>query len=79
MYGAKDGVATNEEIEAAARMANAHDFIMSLPDNYATLVGEKGGQLSGYAQLSSYSFKWSKAACRVEPCIDLEPTSSPSR
>ena len=44
-YG-KEG-ATKEEIEAAARMANAHDFISAFPDSYATQVGEKGVQLSG--------------------------------
>ena len=44
-YG-KEG-ATKEEIEAAARMANAHDFISAFPDAYETEVGEKGVQLSG--------------------------------
>ena len=44
-YG-KEG-ATKEEIEAAARMANAHDFISAFPDKYETEVGEKGVQLSG--------------------------------
>lgn len=39
--------ATQEEIEKSARMANAHDFIMSLPEKYDTLVGEKGTRLSG--------------------------------
>lgn len=39
--------ATMEEIEAAARAANAHDFIMALPDGYDTLVGERGSKLSG--------------------------------
>ncbi|WP_437679776.1 ABC transporter ATP-binding protein [Sorangium sp. So ce131] len=39
--------ATREEIEAAARAANAHDFIMRFPEGYATLVGERGVQLSG--------------------------------
>ncbi|CAF4649621.1 unnamed protein product [Rotaria sp. Silwood1] len=39
--------ATKEEIEQAAREANAHHFIMQLPDKYATLVGERGVQLSG--------------------------------
>ncbi|CAF4604751.1 unnamed protein product [Rotaria sp. Silwood2] len=39
--------ATKAEIEEAARQANAHDFIMRLPDKYETLVGERGVQLSG--------------------------------
>lgn len=38
--------ATAEEIEAAARAAHAHDFIMRLPDGYDTLVGERGALLS---------------------------------
>ncbi|CAF1234636.1 unnamed protein product [Rotaria sordida] len=39
--------ATQAEIEQAAREANAHNFIMQLPDKYETLVGERGIQLSG--------------------------------
>ncbi|CAF1190149.1 unnamed protein product [Rotaria sordida] len=39
--------ATREEIEQAAREANAHHFIMQLPNKYETLVGERGIQLSG--------------------------------
>ena len=38
---------TREEIEAAAKAANVHNFIMSLPDKYETLVGERGAQMSG--------------------------------
>jgi ABC-type multidrug transport system fused ATPase/permease subunit len=44
-YGKPD--ATDAEIEAAARKANAHDFITSFPEGYATVVGERGIQLSG--------------------------------
>jgi ATP-binding cassette subfamily B protein len=39
--------ATQEEIEAAARAASIHDFIMDLPQGYATRVGERGLKLSG--------------------------------
>ncbi|CAF4162428.1 unnamed protein product, partial [Adineta steineri] len=39
--------ATQAEIEEAARQANAHNFIMELPNKYETLVGERGVQLSG--------------------------------
>ncbi|WNG54905.1 ATP-binding cassette domain-containing protein [Archangium gephyra] len=44
-YGRMD--ATQEEIEAAARAANAHEFITRFPEGYRTLVGERGVQLSG--------------------------------
>lgn len=39
--------ATDEEVIAAAKAANAHDFIMSLPKGYDTQVGERGVKLSG--------------------------------
>ncbi len=44
-YGKPD--ATPDEIQRAAKLANAHDFIMELPDGYDTLVGERGIKLSG--------------------------------
>lgn len=39
--------ATQEEIEAAARAANIHDFVVKLPKGYETIVGERGYRLSG--------------------------------
>jgi len=44
-YGRMD--ATDAEVEAAARLANAHEFITAFPEGYKTLVGERGVQLSG--------------------------------
>ena len=39
--------ASDAEVEAAARAANAHDFVSRFPEGYKTLVGERGVQLSG--------------------------------
>jgi ABC transporter fused permease/ATP-binding protein len=44
-YGRED--ASDDEVEAAARAANAHEFIARFPDGYRTAVGERGVQLSG--------------------------------
>ena len=44
-YGSPD--ATHDEVVAAAKMANAHDFIVSQPEGYARMCGEKGFALSG--------------------------------
>ena len=44
-YGRLD--ATDEEIELAAKRANIHDYIMSLPNGYDTNIGERGVRLSG--------------------------------
>lgn len=45
-YGAPDKY-TQEQIEAAAKAGNAHDFIMELPQGYDTVLGERGTRLSG--------------------------------
>lgn len=45
MYGRLD--ATEDEMMAAAKAANAHDFVVQFPDGYDTIVGERGVKLSG--------------------------------
>jgi len=53
-YGRQD--ATREEVEAAARVASAHDFVSELPDGYDTVLGGGGGSLSqGQRQLLSFA------------------------
>ena len=39
--------ATQAEVEAAAKIANAHDFIMETEQGYQTMIGDRGGRLSG--------------------------------
>jgi ATP-binding cassette, subfamily B, multidrug efflux pump len=66
--------ATHTEIEAAAQVANVHDFIVQLPQGYATLLGERGANLSqGQRQLISIA-----RAVLVDPRILIldEATSS---
>jgi ATP-binding cassette, subfamily B, multidrug efflux pump len=66
--------ATHNEIEAAAQVANVHDFIVQLPQGYATLLGERGANLSqGQRQLISIA-----RAVLVDPRILIldEATSS---
>ena len=66
--------ATQAEIEAAARRAQAHDFIMSLPQAYETPVGEGGSQLSG-GQRQRVSI--ARAFLKDAPILLLdEPTSA---
>jgi ATP-binding cassette, subfamily B, bacterial len=66
--------AKSREIERAARAANAHDFISSLPDGYDTQVGDRGMRLSGGER---QRISLARAFLRDAPILILdEPTSS---
>jgi ATP-binding cassette subfamily B protein len=66
--------AVDEEIVRAAKLANAHDFIVSLPDGYQTLVGERGMQLSGGER---QRISLARAFLKDAPILILdEPTSA---
>ncbi|ORZ20162.1 P-loop containing nucleoside triphosphate hydrolase protein [Lobosporangium transversale] len=47
LYGLPEGEGTMEQVYEAAKLANIHNFVMSLPNGYDTGVGDKGSQLSG--------------------------------
>jgi ATP-binding cassette subfamily B protein len=65
--------ASHEEVEWAARLANAHDFIQALPNGYDTVLGERGATLSG-GQRQRIAI--ARAAIRRSPIIILdEPTT----
>ena len=66
--------ASDEEIVAAARAANAHDFIAGLPQGYETELGERGAQLSGGER---QRISVARAFLKDAPVLILdEPTSS---
>jgi ATP-binding cassette subfamily B protein len=67
-------LATEEQIRQSAKLANAHDFIMALPDGYATAVGERGMLLSGGER---QRISLARAFLKDAPILILdEPTSS---
>jgi ABC-type multidrug transport system fused ATPase/permease subunit len=76
-YGKPD--ATTEEIEAAARSANAHDFILDLPQGYETRVGQNGVKLSGGQRqrlsLARAFLTQPKILLLDEPTASVEPES----
>ncbi|MDD3242851.1 MAG: ABC transporter ATP-binding protein [Eubacteriales bacterium] len=70
-YGAQD--ATREQIEAAARIAHAEEFILQMPKGYDTVVGERGVRLSG-GQKQRLSI--ARAVLRDTPILILDEATS---
>jgi ATP-binding cassette subfamily B protein/subfamily B ATP-binding cassette protein MsbA len=71
LFGRPD--ASHDEIVAASRAANAHSFIMELPDGYDTLIGERGVKLSG-GQKQRLSI--ARAVLKDAPILILDEATS---